>query len=151
MRHSGLNIRPPSLDSFGGLGGLREILTDFYSRVFSDPMIGYLFYNQDSHRLVERELEWTARSLGQDIKYQGKGIAAAHQRHPIRRGHFHRRNQLLEDTIKDHDLPDSCLAWWMAHSQSLEAAILGSAQSDPRCEMTADRSPNGQPTLWIKP
>jgi truncated hemoglobin YjbI len=133
-----VKITPPPLSSFGGLDGLRSTLEHFYQRVFNDPMIGYLFVGQDQQRLIDRELEWTARALGVALDYQGRPLARVHQRHPIRRGHFHRRNQLLLESIEQCGLPSDVYRWWQAHSASLEVAILGSASNDTRCEQTAD-------------
>jgi len=101
-------------------------------------MIGYLFAGQDPERLVERELEWTARALGVEIEYQGRPLAQAHRNHPIRRGHFHRRNQILLESIQQLELPTEVYHWWGAHSAALERVILGHASEDVRCERTAD-------------
>ena len=133
-----VKLKPPPLSSFGGLDGLRATLEHFYQHVFSDPMIGYLFAGQDQQRLIDREFEWTARALGVALDYQGRPLARVHQRHPIRRGHFHRRNQLLLESIEHRGLPSDVYRWWRAHSASLEVAILGSASNDTRCEQTAD-------------
>ena len=130
----------PPLHSFGGMEGLRATLEHFYHRVFKDPMIGYLFVGQDLTRLVERELEWTARALGVHIEYQGEPLAQVHQRHPIRRGHFYRRNQLLFESIEQCGLSQEASLWWRAHSAALESAILGHAARDHGCEHTADES-----------
>ena len=129
---------PPPLSAFGGLEGIRETLTTFYQRVYQDPMIGYLFVGQEMARLIEREVEWTARALGLEVEYQGRPLRQAHGAHPIRRGHFHRRNQLLIESIKARGLSEEALQWWRAHSASLEAAILGGATNDTRCEQTSN-------------
>ena len=130
--------KSPSIELFGGLEGLRAILTEFYGLIFADPMISYLFAGQDKELLIERELEWTARALGYPIKYRGKGIAKAHQNHAIRRGHFFRRNQLLLQTLQNQTLPSECIDWWMQHSAALEKAILGRAHGGQACEETAN-------------
>ena len=103
-------------------------------------MIGYLFVGQDLERLVNRELEWTARAVGADIDYQGQPLARAHQRHPIRRGHFHRRNQLLLESVEACGLPPEVSLWWRAHSAALESAILGSVVEDVDCERAANEA-----------
>jgi len=122
----------------GGLEGLRAHLDDFYLRVFKDPMIGYLFMGQDRERLVERELEWTASFFGAELPYQGRPLRKAHGAHPIRRGHFHRRNQLLLNTLTERGAPQPLIKAWMEHSASLERAILGGAAHIASCERTSD-------------
>ena len=61
---------------------LRAILTDFYDRVFADPMIGFFFLGKDKARLIELEWQLTARILGAEVAYQGRGMGAAHRSHP---------------------------------------------------------------------
>lgn len=139
---------PPDLKDFGGEEGLRRVLIDLYTRIFDDPMISYLFVGKDPTLLIEREFEWTAKALGLDLAYQGRSMAEAHQRHPIRRGHFHRRNELLNEAMIAHNLPLHCVEWWQAHSQALENAILGTARSDKRCESTANQAPIQTNGLW---
>lgn len=131
----------PALALFGGLEGMRSILQEMYDTIYQDPMISYLFRGQDKARLVQRELEWTVRALGLSApRYQGEGLAQAHQKHPIRRGHFHRRNQILIDVLQRRDLPDEVIQWWHAHNQALEGAILGSAQNGSDCEGISNRA-----------
>jgi len=122
----------------GGEEGLRVLLSDFYDRVFRDPMIGYLFMGQDKTRLIEREVEWTARLFGAEVSYQGRPLREAHSRHPIRRGHFHRRNQILKDVLRTHHVPEALFEAWSAHSDALETAILGPAAGSKDCEQTSE-------------
>lgn len=127
---------PPArlLEHAGGLAALEAILTDFYRRVFADVMIGHLFSGQDAARLVHLEARFTARVLGAtEVEYPGRPMRAAHARHPIFRGHFHRRNQLLAETLRDHAVPAAVAEAWLAHARSLERAILG-AHPATRCE-----------------
>ncbi|MEE2644961.1 MAG: group 1 truncated hemoglobin [Myxococcota bacterium] len=127
-----------ALEGVGGMAGLRELLTEFYRRVFRDPMIGYLFHGQDQSRLVEREVEWSARLLGAPVHYQGRSMAEVHRQHPIRRGHFHRRNQILRVLLEERELPVELRERWLAHNEKLAAAILGPAHGDLRCERRSD-------------
>jgi hemoglobin len=131
------------LNQLGGVEGLRVALTRFYDRVFIDPMIGYLFTGQDKQRLIEREVEWTARAFGAELPYEGRPLREAHRHHPIRRGHFHRRNQILREVLAALRLPPEAARAWIAHSESLERAILGGATDDARCERTADEGGEG--------
>jgi hemoglobin len=145
---------PRNIDKIGGLQGLNHIMTDFYKRIFDDPMIAYLFQGQNQQKLIDREVEWTARLLGEtEIEYQGQSLKRAHSKHPIRRGHFFRRHQLLIQTLKQHQVPHEIQEVWLAHSLSLIHVILGAAKNDDRCEMSSqDPKTQNQLTpsgLWI--
>lgn len=102
------------------------MLVDFYDRVFADVMIGFMFVGIDKARLVELEYRLTARHLGADVVYDaGRSLRSAHAKHPIRRGHFQRRNVILDDTLRDHDVPREVRDAWMATAYALESVILG--------------------------
>jgi hemoglobin len=117
----------------GGEAALRPVLQDFYDRVFADLMIGYLFKGQDKARLVQRELEFTARLLGADVPYAGRPMREAHAPHPILPGHFRRRNKILEETLEAHGVPDEVREVWMRHSRGLEAAIVSPPRRGEEC------------------
>lgn len=124
------------MTAFDDLGAdrLRAILSDFYDRVFADPMIGFFFLGKDKARLVELEWQLTARILGASVAYTGRGMGAAHRDHPIMRGHFQRRNRLLELTLADHAVPAPIVAIWMQHARDAERAIIGARALRPRGE-----------------
>jgi len=111
-------------DDLGGEARLKAIFRDFYRRVFADPMIGYLFVGQDPARLVELEFQLTAKMFGAPVAYTGRSMRAAHAKHSIRKGHFHRRNQILLDTLRDHDVPPAIMDAWMGHARALERAVV---------------------------
>lgn len=127
----------------GGEAPLRAVLDDFYQRVFADPMIGYLFMGQKRERLVQLEFELTARLLGGPVTYTGRPMRKAHEKHNIRKGHFHRRNQLMLDTLRDHDVPAPIVEAWMAHARALERAILTpAARRDRHCDADVPPDPD---------
>lgn len=109
-------------DKIGG-DALRAVITDFYSRVFGDVMIGFLFIGKDRQRLIDKEFEFTARFLGADIRYTGKPMRAAHSRSPIMGGHFDRRLQILKETLADHDVDPEVREVWIKHTLALRDQV----------------------------
>lgn len=126
-------------DQLGGETALRPIMADFYDRLFADLMIGFFFKGQDKARLVQREVELTARLLGADVAYAGRPMRAAHARHPIMKGQFKRRHRILEETLAAHAVPEAVRAAWLKHSLDMEAAILGPAMDNDHCDHEAAR------------
>lgn len=128
----------------GGEAPLRAILQDFYRRVFADPMIGYLFVGQDPARLVELEFQLTAKMFGAPVAYTGRPLRAAHAAHSIRKGHFHRRNQILRETLTDHAVPAAVVEAWMGHARALERAIVAPRdRADRACDADVPPRPDG--------
>jgi len=124
-----------------GAEKLRAVVTDFYSRLFGDVMIGFLFEGKDRQRLIDREYEFTAQFLGADVKYTGRPMRTAHGQLPIFGGHFERRLQILRETMRDHAVAPDVQKAWIDHTLALrpqitpdrgsECATTGATKSEP--------------------
>ena len=114
---------------------LRGVLTDFYSRVFGDVMIGFLFEGKNRQQLIDREYEFTAQLLGGDVKYTGRPMRTAHGHLPIFGGHFERRMQILRETLRDHAIDAEVQRVWLEHSLALRPQITPDRGSE--CKDTA--------------
>lgn len=115
----------------------------FYRQVFADPMIGFMFLGLDQARLAAREFELMARVCGLEIEYQGRGLAAAHRRHNIRRGQFARRLVLLKSALEDAGVPSQMIETIVRHNERLAPVILGAALNDPNCNHPNDEDVSG--------
>jgi truncated hemoglobin YjbI len=105
--------RGPELFARIGEQKLREVITDFYSRVFGDIMIGFLFEGKNRQHLIDREYEFTANFLGADVKYTGR---------PMR-------------TLRDHAVDPDVEKVWIDHTLALRAQITPDKGSE--CKDTA--------------
>ena len=99
------------------------MITDFYSRIFGDVMIGFLFEGKNRQHLIDREYEFTASFLGGDVKYTGRPMRTAHAQSPIFGGHFERRLQILRETLRDHAVDPEVQQVWIDHTLALRAQI----------------------------
>ena len=106
-----------------GAEALRAVVTDFYGRVFADPMIGFLFDGKNKERLIQKEWELAAKLLDGPVAYSGRSMADAHARVRITSGHFDRRLVLLEETLADHGVDPAVRARWLEHARSLRAHL----------------------------
>lgn len=136
-------------DLFGRIGAakLREVITDFYSRIFGDLMIGFLFEGKNRQHLIDREIEFTAGLLGnKDIKYTGRPMRAAHAASPIFGGHFERRLQILRETLRDHAVAPEVQRAWIDHTLALRAQITSDKGSECKdTSVTEAKLANGKP------
>ena len=117
------------------IGGerLREVITEFYRRVFDDVMIGFMFARADRQRLIDKEWELVAALLGAPgVKYTGKPMRDAHAQHTIFGGQFERRLQILRDTLAVFAVDSEVQEAWIAHTQSLRGQITRARGSE--CE-----------------
>ncbi|MBT3786541.1 hypothetical protein HOF92_16320 [bacterium] len=109
---------------------LREILSDFYDRVFKDTMISFYFKGKDKERLIEKEMELTLALLGEKVKYTGKPLKSSHFPHKILGGHFDRRTQILKEVIGKHSLPPEIAEAWIEHTLALRDQITKDAPGE---------------------
>jgi hemoglobin len=122
--------RDPELFARIGAEKLREVITDFYDRVFGDVMIGFLFAGKDRQRLIDKEWEFTAHFLGAAVAYTGRPMRQAHANSPIFGGHFERRLQLLRQAMAAHGVDDEVARAWIEHQQALRSQITGDRGSE---------------------
>ena len=127
--------RGPELFAQIGEAKLRAVITDFYARVFSDVMIGFMFQGKDRQHLIDREYEFTANLLGGNVKYTGRPMRVAHARTPIFGGHFERRLQILRETLRDHAVPADVQQVWIDHTLALREQI--TADKGSECKDTS--------------
>jgi len=107
-----------------GEAKLRAVITDFYDRVFADVMIGYMFARADKARLIEKELELTARFLGAPTRYTGEPMREVHAKHRIAQGQFDRRLQILKNTLRDHAIDAAVVQAWVDHQLALREQVI---------------------------
>jgi hemoglobin len=116
--------RGPELYAKIGGDKLREVITDFYARVFPDVMIGFMFAGKDKQRLIDKEWELAATFLGApDVKYTGRPIRTAHANVAIFGGQFERRLQILRETMRDHHVDPDVQRVWIEHTQALRSQV----------------------------
>jgi hemoglobin len=122
-----------------GAAPLRAVIEDFYSRLFGDVMIGFLFEGKDRQRLIDKEYELTARFLGGDVEYTGRTMREAHARSPILGGHFERRLEILRQTLAAHAVDPEVVALWIEHTLALRPQITPDKGSECKDSEAAQR------------
>jgi hemoglobin len=122
--------RGPELFARIGEAGLRTVITDFYSRLFGDVMIGFLFEGKNRQHLIDREVEFTAGFLGGTMTYTGRPMRVAHAASPIFGGHFERRLEILRQTLRDHAVDPDVQKVWIDHTLALRAQITSDKGSE---------------------
>jgi hemoglobin len=109
----------------GGEQGLGEILRDFYARMARDVLIGFFFAGKDVDAIAMRQKSFLMRAFGVSASYSGKAPADAHtELPPILRGHFDRRLQLLEETLRDHGLAAEDIRTWVGFENAFRDQIV---------------------------
>jgi hemoglobin len=109
----------------GGEQGLAEILRDFYARMSRDVLVGFFFDGKDVDKIALTQKAFLMRAFGAAPSYAGKAPADAHaDLAPILRGHFDRRLQILEETLRDHGLSDEDIRTWVGFENAFRDQIV---------------------------
>lgn len=119
------------IEKLGGMDKLRQIIDTFVDRTFSDLMIGFFFRKADRQRVKEKEFEFAARFLGADIPYTGRSIKEAHAAHRIMGGQFARRKKILEEVLREFNVPEDVILAWLEHTETLRSQV--TAWKDSAC------------------
>jgi hemoglobin len=119
-------------EQLGGEPVLRSIIRTFVQRMFSDPMIGFVFRNASQERVADKEYELAAQHLGGGVVYTGRAIGEVHAPHSILSGQFDRRLQILRRTLEEAGAPSAVIEHWLGHTERLRPVVIG---DDAECGM----------------
>jgi hemoglobin len=112
-------------ERIGGEDALAKILSDFYARMSRDILIGYFFTGKDVDAIARMQKAFLMRAFGVVPSYSGKAPADAHtELPPILRGHFDRRLQILEETLRDHGLTAEDIRTWVGFENAFRDMII---------------------------
>ncbi|MDP2305235.1 MAG: hypothetical protein Q8P18_04330 [Pseudomonadota bacterium] len=115
----------------GGEPVVRGVVERFVARQFDDSIIGFLFAGKDRAAVTQHEYEHAAASLGAEIAYTGRPIAALHRPLRINSGQFRRRLALLKQEIERAGLPADLVEAWLEPQRRMERAITDGTDCAP--------------------
>ena len=118
-------MAPTFFEELGGEPVLRSIIRTFVDRMFSDPMIGFLFRSASRERVADKEYELAAQHLGGGVAYTGRPIGEVHARHAILGGQFDRRLAILRRTLEEAGAPSDVVQHWLAYTERLRPVVIG--------------------------
>jgi hemoglobin len=115
-------------EAIGGEEGVRAVLRSLYDKLFSDPIVGFLFAGKDKEHIVEQQVLFTCSFLGGPQRYTGKSLPDAHAALPLQKGHFDRRHRLLEQTLVEKGVPPEVVRVWLRIDESLRASVMAAGE-----------------------
>ena len=115
-------------EAIGGEEGVRTVLRSLYDKLFSDPIVGFLFAGKDKDHIVEQQVIFTCGFLGGPQRYTGKSLPDAHAALPLQRGHFDRRHRLLEQTLAEQKAPPEVARAWLRIDESLRPSVMAAGE-----------------------
>lgn len=120
-------LGPPDPEMWQALGEgrlLREILTDFYERVFEDPVLAPYFKGVTRERLVGQVYSMMRDVFAGERTYFGMRPRTAHHWMVISDEIFDRREALMEECLRRHGLPEPLVHRWRRFEETFRADIV---------------------------
>lgn len=114
-----------------GAATIQDVITEFYRRAFTDPIIGFFFFNKDLDEITAKQTDFATAMLGGPKCYKGRPLAPVHALLPIRPAHFGRRQVLMREVLDETRLASDLKEAWLRLEESLKPLILG--DGDPSC------------------
>lgn len=116
-----------SLFSQIGIEVIREAVTLFYQKAFSDPIIGHFFFHQEKEELIRKQTDFICKMLGGPASaYRGKPMKIAHAKLPLTQVHFNRRQVLMKEVLDTLAIDESVKTAWLAHEEKLRSLVINS-------------------------
>ena len=110
--NSSTNLDP--ITRLGGFSQLIIILDEFYTRLLSDILVGYIFKPFDRQKLITDQAEFVNRSLGGPHRdYEPRNLKQIHRPLKITSGHFDRRHQILKDVLDQYEVESDIKKMWL--------------------------------------
>ncbi|WP_028312023.1 2Fe-2S iron-sulfur cluster-binding protein [Derxia gummosa] len=105
----------PALWAALGDGALvREVLEDFYTRVYADPLLAPFFHKFTQARLVEKQYSFLKELITGEKVYFGNRPRNSHHWMVISDALFDHREQLMLTVLREHGLTEDLVRRWHA-------------------------------------
>ncbi len=107
---------------------LRAILRDLYDQIYDDPRLSPFFHNSTKERAISKQYEFLASIFNEGASYFGLLPFNAHHWMIISDELFDYREDLLEDCIRRHEIPEHLIRRWMSIQELFRREIVKSSE-----------------------
>jgi ferredoxin-NADP reductase/ferredoxin/truncated hemoglobin YjbI len=118
---------PPDPEMWGALKEgqvMAAILTDFYTRVFEDPVLSPYFMGVTKQRLIEKVYSFMRQIFTGEKMYFGDRPRNTHHWMVIPDDVFDYREKLMDDCMRRHGLAEHLIERWRAIEESFRGDIV---------------------------
>lgn len=109
--------------------GLREILEDFYGRVYQDPRLNHFFWQATLERAIEKQYSFLYEIFTGEKVYFGERPYNAHSWMVISHALYDYREQLMGECLRRYGLPEHLIHRWRSVEEVFRRHIV---KTEPR-------------------
>ena len=108
---------------------IREAITRFYERAFTDGIIGHFCFGFDRAEITAAQIDFATAMLGGPRRYRGKPLETAHRPFHIAVPHFRRRQRMMAEVLDELGVEAELRDGWLRLEENLRPLIMGTADS----------------------
>lgn len=112
-------------ERIGGDDTVARLVSDFYNRVLTDPLLAPVFEGADVERLRNMQRVFFTAALGGPVNYEGRPMAHAHHGLGITRRHFARFVEHLLETLRTFGLGEREIREIIARINTYADEVIG--------------------------
>lgn len=91
-------------ERYGGFASVRRIVSDFYQRILSSPVLAPHFEGIDMRRLIDHQTQFISAAMGGPAAMHDDQLRRAHARLGITPAEFSEMEEVMRATLTDHGL-----------------------------------------------
>ncbi|MFC6770626.1 group I truncated hemoglobin [Halorubrum pallidum] len=112
-------------ESIGGREAVEAVVSDFYDRVFDDPVLEPYFEGADREALYAHQVQFISAVAGGPVSYEGADMRAAHEGMGITEEAFGRVSTYLGEALRENGVDGENVEAILEAVGALEPDVVG--------------------------
>ncbi|WP_144923052.1 group I truncated hemoglobin [Halorubrum salsamenti] len=112
-------------ETIGGRTAVEAVVSDFYDRVFDDPVLEPYFEGIDREALYAHQVQFISAVAGGPVSYEGADMRAAHEGMGITEEAFGRVATYLGEALRENDIDEGDVETILEEVGALEPDVVG--------------------------
>jgi len=109
----------------GGRDAVEAVVSDFYDRVFEDPVLEPYFENVDRDALYAHQVQFISAVAGGPVSYDGADMQRAHEGMGITEDAFDRVATYLAESLAENGVAEDNVGAILEEVTELEPDVVG--------------------------
>ncbi|MDZ5809752.1 group 1 truncated hemoglobin [Halorubrum sp. AD140] len=109
----------------GGREAVEAVVSDFYDRVFADPLLEPYFEGIDREALYTHQVQFVSAVAGGPVSYEGADMRTAHEGMGITEEAFDRVATYLAEALRENGVAGEHVEAILEEVGALEPAVVG--------------------------
>jgi hemoglobin len=118
------NVGSSLFEQIGGKHTLQKVHKIFYDKIYANRWIGQFFKHVDQGIIEDQQTDFMMQAMGGPAQYSGAFPVAAHKHMFITEDLFNLRQELMEDSLREANIPKSLIEKWMRIDEAFRKSIV---------------------------